>query len=247
MKKIFCFASAILILTGVFAAPGGEFWDKKPYKEWSQKECERLLTKSPWSQEFTPTIVGIMDNSQNKVSSDGQQPYVKYQVQFNSAKPIRQATVRQAQIAQNYDGLPPEQRQEADKRAAAFLSADLSNAVIVNVTYSTNNRVWDMELARYWQSQTTDLLKNSIYISNTKGDKIYIARFAAAQGAQRNMQFIFPREVDGKPILGSQDKSFKLEFAYPANGDPSRPDIPEGKAFLEFKVDKMIFEGNIAY
>lgn len=247
MKKIICFASAILFLAGVLAAPGGEFWEKKEYKQWSQKECAKLLEDSPWSKPFTLQSVAIMNNAENAVSTDGQQTYVKYQVQFSSAKPVRLATVRQAQIAQKYDSLPPEQRQEMDKRTEAFLSADFSNAVAVNVMYSSNNRNYDLELARYWQSQTTDTLKNIVYISNTKGDKIYLTRFAAPQGAARSFQFIFPRELDGKPLLNSQDKSFKLEFGYPASGNPDLGGIKEGKAFLEFKVDKMVFEGSIAY
>jgi hypothetical protein len=242
MKKTFCFASAILILTGVFAAPGGEFWEKKPYKEWNEKECAKLLEDSPWARALKLTTVGIMDNQANKTSSDGQQPTTKYQVQFNTAKPIRQATVRLAQIRQKYDSLPAEQKQEVDKRAEAFLSADVSSAVVVTVTYDINDRNSTLELARHWQSQTTDTLKNTVYLSNTKGDKVPVARYAAEQGAGRTFQFIFPREVNGKPLLSPQDKSVKLEFAYPVIGG-----MGDGKAFMEFKVEKIIFDGNIAY
>jgi hypothetical protein len=242
MKKMFCFASAILILTGVFAAPGGEFWEKKPYKEWNEKECTKLLEDSPWARALKLTTVGIMDNNTNKTSSDGQQPTTKYQVQFDTAKPIRQATVRLAQIRQKYESLPAEQKQEADKRAEAFLSADVSNAVVITVTYDINDRNNMLELARHWQSQTTDTLKTTVYLSNTKGDKVPVARYAAEQGAGRRFQFMFPREVNGKPLLSSQDKSVKLEFTYPVIGG-----MGDGKAFMEFKVDKMIFDGNIAY
>ena len=240
MKKIFCFASAILILSSVLAAPGGEFWEKKPYKDWNQKECTKLQESSPWARDLTLTSVGIMDN--NKNSTDGQQPYVKYMVQFNSAKPIRQAIVRAAQIQQKYDSLSPEQKQAIDKQAEPYLSADFSNVVVISISYSTNNRASDLELARYWQSQTTETLKNVVYLSNTKGDKIPVARYAAAQGGGRSFQFMFPREVDGKPLLSSQDKSVKLEFTYPTIGG-----MGDGKAFMEFKVEKMIFDGNIAY
>jgi hypothetical protein len=242
MKKIFCFASAILILTGVFAAPGGEFWEKKPYKEWNQKECAKLLEDSPWSRALKLTTVGIMDNYTNKTSSDGQQPTTKYQVLFYSAKPIRQATVRMAQINQKYDSLSPEQKQEMDKRSDAFLSADLSNVVVITVSYDINDRNNALELARHWQSQTTDTLKNVVYLSNTKGDKVPVARYTADQGAGRSFQFMFPREVNGKPLLSPQDKSVKLEFTYPVIGG-----MGDGKAFMEFKAEKMIFEGNIAY
>jgi len=241
MKQPVRFTVPILFLASVLASPGGEFWEKKEYRQWSQKECNKLLEDSPWSKQFTLTAVGIMDN-QNKMSSSAQQPFIKYQVQFRSALPVRQATVRQMQIAQKYDSLTPEQRQEFDKRAEAFLSADLSDAVVVNVSYTTNNQTNALELARYWQSQTTDLLKNFVYLIGSKGNKVAVGRYAAPQGGQQEFQFIFPRQVDGKPILDPQEKSLKLEFTYPIVGN-----MGDGRAFLEFKTGKMIFQGNIAY
>jgi hypothetical protein len=53
-----------------------------------------------------------------------------------------------------------------------------------------------------------------------------------------------------------QDKSLKLEFMYPiinCLGDPSPGCTPAssqgtmGKGYLEFKVDKMIFDGAVSY
>jgi hypothetical protein len=32
----------------------GDFWNDKPPSEWSEKEIERLLTKSPWAKEASP-------------------------------------------------------------------------------------------------------------------------------------------------------------------------------------------------
>ena len=241
MKKIICLSiSALLLLATAFAA---DFWEKKDYKQWSQNECKKLLEDSPWAKIFTQVSndAGIDTSQTNRTNTDSAAPYVKYQVQFRSAKPVRQAIVRQMQFAQKYDSLPPEQKQEFDKKADSFLSADLSKAVVVYVTYSTNNPDNDRDMARYWQSQTADLLKNSVYLSNTKGEKAYLSNFVAEPGAGRSFQFIFPREVDGKPLLnGMQDKSLKLDFAYPIVGR-----IGDGRGYLEFKVDKMIFDGSV--
>ena len=99
-----------------------------------------------------------------------------------------------------------------------------------------------MEAARYWQSQTSDVFKNSVYLSTSRGDKVHLANYTSGQGAQRSFQFIFPREVNGKPILDAKDKSLKFEFTYPVFRG-----IGDGKIFMEFKVEKMIFQGNIAY
>jgi len=241
MRKAICFTMLISFLCCVPAILGADFWDKKEYKQWSQKEVAKLLEDSPWAKDLTLTSVGVMDVS--KESTDAQQPFIKYQVIFRSAKPILQAFVRRAMIGQNYDSLPAEKKQELDKLAEKALSTDFSSSVVVYVTYKTNNSDYDRQLARYWQSQTMDLLKNSVYLIPQKGDKVSLSQYAADQGAQRGFQFVFPREVNGKPILDSvKDKTLKLEFNYPVIGN-----MGDGRAFLEFKLDKMIFDGNVAY
>ncbi len=237
MKKMLCILLPLLFLATVFAA---DFWEKKEYKEWTQKDCAKLLQDSPWAQKMELTSVAVMDNQSKGTSTDGQQPYIRYSIQFRSALPIRQATVRQNQIAAKYETLPADQKQAFDKQAGALLDGFPGDQAVVLVRYETNDRNRDQELANWWQSKSTELLKNQVYLSGGK-TKVPIARFVVGQGAERWFQFIFPKEIDGKPVITPQDKSIKLEFAYPAMGFGS------GNAFQEFKVDKMIFAGNIAY
>lgn len=237
MKKMFCLLLPFLVLASISAA---DFWEKKEYKEWTQKECTKVLEDSPWAKPLTLTSVQVMENQSNRTSTDGSQPYVKYQVQFRSALPIRQATVRQNQILSKYDTLPPEQKQAFDKQADSLLNAFPEDMVVVLVRYETNDRNRDQELARWWQSKSTELLKNQVYLSGNK-TKVPIGQFVAGQGADRWFQFIFPKEVDGNPVITPQDKSIKLEFAYPPMG------MGSGQAFQEFKIEKMIFNGNIAF
>jgi hypothetical protein len=240
MKKMLCLALPVVLLAATIDVAGSDFWEKKEYKEWSQKDCAKLLQDSPWAKKLELTSVQVMDNDSNRTSTDGMQPYVRYWIQFRSALPIRQAMVRQGQIANKYESLSPEQKQAFDKRADALLEGFPADSVIVFVQYETNDRNRDQELARYWQSKTTELLKNQVYL--TAGDtKVPIAAFAVGQGAERWFQFVFPREAQGKPILDPKDKSIKLEFTYPAMG------LGSGQAFQEFKTQKMIFNGNIAF
>jgi hypothetical protein len=237
MKKMFCLLLPLFFLSSILAA---DFWEKKDYKEWTQKECTKLLQDSPWAKKLELTNVSVMDNQSNRTSTDGMQPYIRYWIQFRSALPVRQAIVRQNQIASKYETLSAEQKQAFDKQAEALLGAFPGDSVVVFVQYETNDRNRDQELARWWQSKTTEALKTQVYLSGKK-DKIPMARFVVGQGAERWFQFIFPKEVDGKPAITLEDKSIKLEFAYPAMGFGS------GQAFQEFKIEKMIYKGNIAY
>jgi hypothetical protein len=240
MKKILCLSLPIVLLAAAIAAMASDFWEKKEYKEWSQKDCAKLLQDSPWAKKLELSSVSVMDNRSNQSSTDGMQPYIRYWIQFRSALPVRQAMVRQGQIANKYESLSPEQKQAFDKQAQAMLEGFPANFVVVYIRYETNDRNRDQELARYWQSKSTELLKNEVYLTGDK-TKVPIAQFVVGQGAERWFQFVFPREVDGKPIITPEDKSIKLEFTYPAMG------MGSGQAFQEFKTQKMIFNGNIAY
>ncbi|HTY63350.1 MAG TPA: hypothetical protein VMG30_13970 [Acidobacteriota bacterium] len=205
-----------------------------------------MLTNSPWAWELKvlrETALGSSDSSQ------GQQ-FVSYLIQFQSALPIRQAKVRQAQLQNKYDTLSKEQKQAFDKSTEAFLNADYSDKVVVSVTYSTNiqklNEIqnMDMELARTWQSKTLGVLSNSVFLYASKGEKAHLLDFNVGQGAQRSFQFIFPRQVGGKPIATDQDKSLILEFPYPAD-DAWK--MGTGRGYAEFKVKKMILNGGLIY
>jgi hypothetical protein len=240
-RNILFIALPALFLVSICAAIGGEFWEKNDYRQWSQKECSKILEDSPWSKTLTLLKVGIMDNI-NKSSGNSQQPYIKYQFQFRCAAPVRQAIIRQMQFAQQYDSFSQELRQEFDKKAESFLTMDFSNAVIVYVTYSANSQLNALELTRYWQSKTTELLKNSVYLRGSKSDKTPIIRFVPPQSGQQEFQFLFPRQINGKQIMNPQDKFIRLEFEYPVIDG-----IGDGRGYMEFKTEKMVVAGNLAY
>ena len=250
MRKIICFAISAIFLAASTAAFGADFWEKKDYKEWKAKECSKMLTDSPWAQDFTEMDSQLQESA--RTSDDGQQFYVKYQARFDSALPIRQAQVRQMQLLQNYESLGSEQKKQMDQSAEAFLAKQFPDAIIVFVTYGTNSQTANMNLSRYWQSQTTDLLKNKVFLRNSKGDRVDLAQFQTYQG-ELDFHFIFPRQTsDGKPLVDPADKNLMLEFSYPSVAIPgTRRTIPddgrEGSAFLEFKPQKMVFKGELAY
>jgi hypothetical protein len=45
-----CAVSVIVLFYCAAPAPAQDFWKKKPYTEWSEKECRRLLEDSPWAK-----------------------------------------------------------------------------------------------------------------------------------------------------------------------------------------------------
>jgi hypothetical protein len=241
LNYIICFSLPILLLAGVLAAPKGEFWETKDYREWTQKECAKMLEDSPWAKQlkWQKTMQSDKDDA---ATLGGDSPYINYQAQLNTALPIRQAIIRQQQLANKYDSLSAEQKQQFDKNADTYLSAIPGDTIIVKINYSTNNSNYDQDLARNWQSKTTELLQNSVFLIPSKGAKVRLARFAVAQGSLREFQFAFPRQVDGKDVIGPEDKSFKLQFPCPIVSG-----LGDGNGYYDFKLEKMQMQGKIVF
>jgi hypothetical protein len=233
-SKTVLFSIAAILLLGISVALG-QVWAKKEYKEWSAGDCEKILTNSPWAKNQSYYGSGLGS------AGEGGQAYTKFVVQLLSSSPIRQATIRQQQIASKYDKLPPEEKQKFDQQAASYLSTDYSQKVVVKVNYETNVSSAVIDMDRSWRTKTIAHFQNSAFLIGSKGVKV------AADGyspSAKESYFIltFPRLKDGKPILSAEDKSLILQFEY----SPIQS-MGDGKGQFEFKVKDMIFNGEIGY
>ena len=258
MLNRFAVATLLVSLSALAWAQSNDFWVKKDYKQWNEKECRRLLENSPWAQDFTvtkteitalqaPALNSPINTGTGGTTNPGERgrennAHIQYRVQFRSALPVRQALVRMQQLANNYDQMPTEQKQMFDERAGKLLQADFSNIIAVHVGYSSNIPLYDRELANYWQVQTNDQLKNTSFLIGPQGQKIPPARFTTTTGAGREFTFYFPRSVDGQPLVTTRDKTLKLEFVHPRISNEK-----EERVLLEFKVDKMLMNGAAVY
>jgi hypothetical protein len=240
MKRItlLLFGSAIL---GVVAlSQGKEFWQKKDYKQWSDAEVRKMLEDSPWARNYTlsQTFITPLQNSGGETQDRErvENPRFTYRVQFRSAQPLRQALVRQMQLAQKYEQMAPDKKQQFDAQAEKFLSASFPDSVIVHVSFTTNVQQDDREAAAHWQRQTTEQLRNTAYLIGPKGEQIELQRYIVADSG-RSFQFVFPRRA-----LSPQDKSIKLEFRHPRLRTQG-----EARVLIEFRVEKMLVQGEPVY
>ncbi|MCA1634081.1 MAG: hypothetical protein LC802_10290 [Acidobacteria bacterium] len=260
-----------LALWSLAATQDGEFWQKKPYQKWSEQECRKLLANSPWAQSHTlsqaliqplqspglpsaggmnPTGPGGIEGTRSPDPSERgdtgrarqTRPMLQYQAQFRSALPIRRAIVRLSQIKSKYDDMTPEQKQAFDQNAEAFLSKRFPDTLVLYVSYSSNVPFDDRELARHWQSQTTETLKNFVFLILPGGEKVPLSGYAVAQGASREFQFVFPRQYEGRPLVRAQDKTLQLEFPHPKIRDQK-----ESRVLIAFKTEKMRIDGEVVY
>jgi hypothetical protein len=246
MKPKSGFVLISMALACLAAIQGGEFWHKKEYQQWSERECRKLLEDSPWGQSYTLSQTLIEPLSTPSTDGAGERarearPQISYQAEFRSALPIRQALVRLEQIRVKYDQMQPAQKQVADQRAKDFLAVRFPDTVVLHVAYSSNVQSDDRDLVRYWRSQTTDTLKNFVFL-NAAGEKVPLLLYSVTQGAGREFQLVFPREYKGRQLIGPNDKTLQLEFPHPTIRGQAGSLV-----LIAFKVEKMLIQGKVVY
>jgi len=250
MRKALISLAGIICLVSL-AASGTEFWEKKKFHQWSEGEVKKLLTDSPWAHEYVvsevhidapPASFGADSNAEANTREREQQPQMIYRVQFRSALPIRQALVRRAQLQQGYDQLPAEQKKGFDQQAEKFLAEEFPEQVVIYVSFDTNVNLDLREAARYWQTQTTEKLKNSAYLIGAKGAKAQLQDFTLADQGGQAFQFTFPRTVEGQALAASQDKELQLEFIH-----PNIRGRGEKRVLVKFNIKNMVLDSQLEY
>ncbi len=240
--------SLCLLMSGLLSvlalAQAKEFWVAKDYKQWTEKECRKLLDGLPWAMDYTLKDTHIDNLQQGTPIDRGRQSSstLSYLAQFRSALPVRQAVARQMMLDAKYDKLAPEQQQELDARIGKFLAVSFADTVLVHVIYKTNVPQTDRDLARHWQTRTLETIKNTTNLIAGNGQKIQPTGFVAATGAGREFQLVFPRQLNGQPSIAPTDKSLKLEFMHPNLGNQG-----EVRILLNFKPEQMVVNGAVVY
>ena len=148
MKKLLWMTAAMAL--AVSAASAQQFWDKKPYENWSKEECKRMLEHSPWAERWDDAeVVFAPVNRQTELGTDATRQ-VNYVVQFRSALPMRRAVVRMAFLqATKGHRAKPEEQQRFRQQSAGFLSASFDEFVVLHVLYGSNIPEIDRSLAVY--------------------------------------------------------------------------------------------------
>ena len=238
IKRLFMLCGIFIIM---FAGVGmAEFWDTKLYDEWNQKEVDKMLSDSPWAKELNlQSAAGSFSSS----AMDNQPPYVKYTVQLRSVPLVRQGVIRRAQLTVKYDAFSETEKIAFDQRMEPILFGYDPEYVVVHVSFDTNQRDYLRDLLRHWETQSTEMLQNSVFLrGGSRGKQIPILQYIPGEMNSQEFQFIFPREVDGSEVLKADDKVLRLEFSYPQIGR-----LGDGRGFLEFRTDRMKVNDETVY
>jgi hypothetical protein len=224
----------------------------KPWTEWSQKDAEKILNDSGWGQTQTEGG-GPQDSTQTSAitsttaaresqvrnassaatageSGDKKEgASVHYRVRLLTAKPIRAAFVRMAEL----QGAGPERVAQF----RAFLDRDFGDYVVVTITMDGTDRKRMTPVAEALSSADANTLKDAAYLERKDGKRVPLLDYRPPAQDGLGAKFVFPRTVDGKPLL--EAASGEVRFA-----------LDMGKAIKinrRFKVADMMYDGKLEF
>ena len=245
MKTAFAFLLTFILLAP-FAIDASQK-EKKPWSEWTQKEAEKILNDSPWSQIqnetdttemfFQPTAdprtAPKAPNSDGRLAqgASNQASNLKYGIRFFSARPVRQAFVRVMQLKQK--DLPP----DVVERMKSFAELESTDAIIIAVTIEGTDKRSLGHVMQLFNSAVTATLKNASYLERNDGKRIFLEEYVPPGRDGFGARFIFLRRVDEALFITPQvsDVRFVTELG------------TDVKLNMRFKVAGMMMDGKLEY
>ena len=233
---------AVLVIGSTFNVLGKDFWDDKPFTEWSQQEAMKILSESPWARTQT-VMAGVLGAGQQQSNNSRVKDLPRVQspgsnsgaglsqagvsfgagdsvplfIRWHSSARIRQALGRLGQLQQNVP--------EAEARKFAETSVEDYQIAVTGPLLDAFNQ---MSLSSFQEKTFLTSKKN-------KAKRIALKSYAAPKDRQDGIAlFSFSRLVDGKPALTAEDD--EIEFV--AQG---------GKINVKasFKLSKMMSDGKL--
>lgn len=244
MKRALFLLSALTVAVLTVSALS-DFWVDKPYSKWSAKDIRHLLSESPWGKTTTlrtPIIKQIhRETGQfSQLAGEGEgvpDPTVEYAVYLRTARPVREALVRQAQIDEKYDQMEDPAKKAFDNKWAQFLAANVSDKIIVQVQYSSNTADIDRQLMNFWQNQTAATMRDMSALTWPDGQRVAPIAYWAGRGASREFQIAFPR-----PKGDREDGAISVEFQH-----PNVKIEGNSRIYTKFQLKDLKYAGKVTY
>ena len=206
-----------------------DFWDKKPYTDWKQKECEKLLKKSPWSHPYAitgVTIPGMMDQKTGGTTlgrgyGDGdldttigdREVHIFLQIRFLTARPLK-AAVGQSRL------LADPKNQDLRDQVEQYINQEDGPEIVVEVTYYSEPKGHPSlrQIEGFLRTTTLEAIQHKVWLSDSSADtQVPILRYQGPQEGYNGALLFFPRyDESGKPYFpGSEgDMLFHMEAGF---------------------------------
>lgn len=238
IAKLFLATSSVFLTIVSVVAKEKESYDGTPFQQWSQQVVSKILSDSPWAQKWgTGEAFQTMGQAGSQAEQGQTEAQNTFTVRVFSSLAIRQAFVRATEITNGYDSMPPDGKKEFDTKVNGLLNADVSDEVVLAVTFKSNMPVTSRDIQRFFETATAPTLNQSAYLFTPHG-RIDLLKYFAPSNEVSFARFIFPRVVNGQPLIQPGDKQLRFEVYIPPIGQVLK---------VGFDPRKMMFQGKLDY
>jgi hypothetical protein len=215
----------------------------KPWTQWTVPDAEKILTDSGWAQTYSEMDTSEMTWSTAPRPTSGmgalnQATGVNYHIVFLSAKPIRQAYLRLAELN------PSRSTTQDIEKMRQFAEAKYDKTIVIAVTYDGKDQRFTNPVFQAFSSAITSTLKNNTYLDIKGGKRVFLQEYQPpVVGENLGAKFIFPRTVDDQPVLTAKTGDIRFYTEFPKLSGNNQ----QVKLDMRFSVSKFMYEGVIEY
>jgi hypothetical protein len=206
------------------------------FNRWSMDKAVQILNASPWARQetFTRVISGVGSGI-----SGEKEIYNTFYIRLLSARPVREAYARVQQINHGYDKMPPEEKRRFEEAQLPNLNMDIAHWIVVSVSFRSNDPNEESSLRRFFQSETVKTLKNKAYLSTTAYPQLELSEYFPPREESVGAKFVFPREVNGVPVINKNSENLTLELLEFAGA--------KSRLRATFSIEPMIVGGELIF
>src|SRR6058998_1002528 len=200
----------LLLALPAFAADAGILG--KPYTTWTLEEAVEVLNQSPWARQetFTRVVGGIGSGVLGE-----KEIYSTFFVRFLSARPVREAYARVQQIQAGYDQLAAQEKRRLDASLASVLTLDSSRWIVVAVSFRSNDSSIELRMKEFFEVETTESMQSKAHLSTARYPQLELAAYFPPRDDAVGAKFVFPRKVDGQPVVAREDQTVTFDLEVP--------------------------------
>lgn len=177
---------------------------KRPWKDWSRKDAEKVLNDSPWAHPQIDMELSdpnrlnrsrVVGTGDEEVRTRMSGERAVYAIRFLSARPVRQAFVRLMQLqTKDYPA-------DVIERMNAFAEKKPDDSIVIAVTIEGPDSKPIEKVMNVLRTTNTGLLRSNTYLERSDGKRVYLTDYAPPGRDGFGARFIFPRSADGQPFL----------------------------------------------
>ncbi len=225
VRMSFRFSAAVAALVTILCSllPAADVAGQGDFRTWDLQKAVGLLTESPWARQQTYTsIIGGIGSG----ISGQKEIYSTFFIRFLSARPVREAYARIRLIEAGYDKLSKEDKSRFDRSLEPGLNLDSSRWIIVTLTFRSNDPSVELRVRQFLEMQTAESMRPRAYLSTARYPQLNIAAYFPPRQDEIGAKFIFPRAVEGVPVVSRTDEAVVFELEVPGFNPNLRVKFP---------------------